>query len=103
MKKLINRPESVVEEMLEGLVAVYPGSARLPGQSVVVRADAEVGRDRQVALISGGGSGHEPAHAGYVGRGMLVARRSRGTCSPRRAPTPCSPRSGPSPGPPGRS
>ena len=73
MKMLINRPESVVEEMVEGLVALHPGFRRLPGQTVIVRADAEAVRDRQVALISGGGSGHEPAHAGYVGRGMLSA------------------------------
>ncbi|SIO55945.1 homodimeric dihydroxyacetone kinase [Singulisphaera sp. GP187] len=73
MKKLINRPESAVEEMVEGLVAAYPGLARLPGQTVVVRADAQEERDRRVALISGGGSGHEPAHAGYIGRGMLSA------------------------------
>jgi dihydroxyacetone kinase len=73
MKKLINRPEAVVEEMIEGLVAVYPRLRRLPGQTVVVRADAEEARGRQVALICGGGSGHEPAHAGYVGRGMLSA------------------------------
>ena len=73
MKMLINRPEAVVEEMVEGLVALHPGLRRLPGRTVVVRADAEAVRDRQVALISGGGSGHEPAHAGYVGRGMLSA------------------------------
>lgn len=73
MKKLINRPAGVVEEMVEGLVAAYPGLARLPGQAVIIRADAAEERDRRVALISGGGSGHEPAHAGYVGRGMLSA------------------------------
>ncbi len=73
MKKLINRPEHVVEEMIEGLVAINPGLRRLPGQTVVVRADAEAVRARRVALISGGGSGHEPAHAGYVGRGRLSA------------------------------
>lgn len=73
MKKLINRPEAVVEEMVEGLVALDPGLERLPGQTVVVRADAAEVRERRVALISGGGSGHEPAHAGYVGRGMLGA------------------------------
>lgn len=73
MKKLINRPEAVVEEMVEGMVATYPGLVRLPGQTVVVRADAAAVRDSRVALISGGGSGHEPAHAGYVGRGMLSA------------------------------
>jgi dihydroxyacetone kinase len=73
MKMLINQPEAVVEEMVQGLVALHPGLRRLPGQTVVVRADAGAVRDRQVALISGGGSGHEPAHAGYVGRGMLSA------------------------------
>jgi dihydroxyacetone kinase len=73
MKKLINRPEAVVEEMIEGLVAVHPGLERVPGHTVVVRSDAAELRDRRVALISGGGSGHEPAHAGYVGRGMLSA------------------------------
>jgi triose/dihydroxyacetone kinase / FAD-AMP lyase (cyclizing) len=73
MKKLINRPEAVVEEMIAGLVAVYPGLTRLPGRPVVVRADAAKARSRQVAVISGGGSGHEPAHAGYVGAGMLSA------------------------------
>ena len=73
MKMLINRPEAVVEEMVEGLVAIHPGLRRLPGRTVIVRADAGSVRDRQVALISGGGSGHEPAHAGYVGRGMLSA------------------------------
>jgi ATP-dependent dihydroxyacetone kinase len=73
MKMLINRPETVVEEMVQGLVALHPGLRRLPGQTVIVRADADEVRDRQVALISGGGSGHEPAHAGYVGPGMLSA------------------------------
>lgn len=73
LKKLINRRVEVVDEMVEGLVAVYPGLARVPGQTVIVRADAEAVRGRQVALISGGGSGHEPAHAGYVGPGMLSA------------------------------
>src|SRR5690349_7401741 len=71
MKKLINRPEAVVEEMVEGMVAAYPGLRRLPGQTVLVRADLSA--QRPVAVISGGGSGHEPAHAGYVGRGMLSA------------------------------
>jgi len=73
MKKFINRPEHVVEEMLQGLVVLHPGSARLPGHKVMARADAEQTRDRQVAVISGGGSGHEPAHAGYIGTGMLSA------------------------------
>src|SRR5262245_16615732 len=73
MKKLINRPAAVVEEMVEGLVAVFPGLRRLTGQTVLVRAEIPDSTTRQVAVISGGGSGHEPAHAGYVGRGMLSA------------------------------
>src|SRR5260370_39414578 len=73
MKKLINRADDVVREMMEGLVAVYPGLADLPGRTVVLRPDAAADRDRYVAIISGGGSGHEPAHAGYVGKGMLSA------------------------------
>src|SRR5271165_7103445 len=73
MKKLINRPEDVVEEMLQGLAVLHPGSMRLPGHKVMIRADAEKVRGSQVAVLSGGGSGHEPAHAGYVGSGMLSA------------------------------
>ncbi len=71
MKKLINAPRQVVPEMLEGLVALSPGLALLEGETVVIRTDAPL-RDK-VALISGGGSGHEPAHAGYVGPGLLTA------------------------------
>jgi triose/dihydroxyacetone kinase / FAD-AMP lyase (cyclizing) len=73
MKKFINRPEDVVEEMMQGLAVLHPGSARLLGHRVIARADAKQVRDRQVAVISGGGSGHEPAHAGYIGVGMLSA------------------------------
>ena len=73
MKKFINRPEDVVDEMLDGLVILDPGSTRLSGHQVIVRTDAKAIRHRQVALISGGGSGHEPAHAGYVGAGASAA------------------------------
>jgi len=73
MKKLINRPDRVVDEMLDGLLALHPNLARLAGQNVIVRSDFEERRDEQVAIISGGGSGHEPAHAGFVGSGMLSA------------------------------
>ena len=71
MKKFINRPQDVVEEMLQGLVVLYPGCVRLPGHKALIRADAEQARGTQVAVLSGGGSGHEPAHAGYIGQGML--------------------------------
>jgi triose/dihydroxyacetone kinase / FAD-AMP lyase (cyclizing) len=73
MKKFINRPEDVVEEMMQGLAVLHPSSARLLGHKVMVRADAERARDQQVAVLSGGGSGHEPAHEGYIGIGMLSA------------------------------
>jgi dihydroxyacetone kinase-like protein len=70
MKKLINDPEDVVDEMLDGMVAAYPDRVRrLEGQEVLVRADAPV--DGKVGVVSGGGSGHEPTHAGYLGEGML--------------------------------
>jgi dihydroxyacetone kinase len=73
MKKLINRPQDVVEEMLQGLSVLHPGSIQMSGHKVLLRQDAEHIHDQQVAIISGGGSGHEPAHAGYVGAGMLSA------------------------------
>lgn len=72
MKKLINNPEFVVEDMLQGVVAAYPQYLRkLPNANVVARVNSPV--EGKVALISGGGSGHEPAHGGYVGKGMLDA------------------------------
>ncbi len=71
MKKLINSPENVVEEMLNGLALAYPQYLkRLNGLEVMVRSNKKKGK---VALVSGGGSGHEPAHAGFVGEGMLDA------------------------------
>jgi dihydroxyacetone kinase len=73
MKKLINDVNHVVDEMTEGLAAAYPGLARLSGYNVLLRSDIAEVRNEQVVLISGGGSGHEPAHAGYIGAGMLSA------------------------------
>ncbi|HEX3382005.1 MAG TPA: dihydroxyacetone kinase subunit DhaK [Paraburkholderia sp.] len=74
MKKLINDVSTVVPDMLDGLVALNPQLSLLQGGTIVVRADAEAVAARgEVALISGGGSGHEPAHGGYVGLGMLSA------------------------------
>jgi len=71
VKKFINSPEYVVEEMLQGLAVLHPGLARVAGHKVMICAHANEMRDRQVAVLSGGGSGHEPAHAGYIGDGML--------------------------------
>lgn len=73
MKKLVNDPRRVVREMLEGLVDLTPGIALLEEYDVIVRVGLPGPDQRQVAVISGGGAGHEPAHAGYVGRGMLHA------------------------------
>jgi len=73
MKKLVNDAGTVVREMLEGAVALAPGQALLSGETVVVRREAALGARDRVAVLSGGGSGHEPAHAGYVGEGMLAA------------------------------
>jgi len=74
MAQFINRREDVVTEAIEGLLATSGGMlARLDGYPhirVVIRNDWDKSR---VALVSGGGSGHEPAHAGYVGAGMLTA------------------------------
>ncbi|WP_329000802.1 dihydroxyacetone kinase family protein [Kribbella sp. NBC_00709] len=73
MKKLINTPADVVPEMLRGFALANPGIVVL-GDGVVARVDRAALRAKgQVALISGGGAGHEPAHAGYVGSGMLTA------------------------------
>ena len=72
MKKLINGVDNVVDEMLNGMVAAHPEYvSRVPGTEVVVRTGAK--KTDKVVLISGGGSGHEPAHGGFVGEGMLDA------------------------------
>jgi len=71
MKKMINEAADVVDEMLKGMVAAYPGYVRrLEGFDVLVRAAPA--KDK-VGLVSGGGSGHEPSHGGFVGEGMLDA------------------------------
>ncbi len=72
IKKIINNPDAVVPEMLAGFQSSYPDTLRLiPEQQVILRQQPKA--SDKVALISGGGSGHEPAHAGYVGMGMLDA------------------------------
>ncbi|MFE7425358.1 dihydroxyacetone kinase subunit DhaK [Streptomyces sp. NPDC014735] len=71
MRMLINAPETVVADALRGMAAAHPGLAVDVGNRVVVRRDAPVAG--KVALVSGGGSGHEPLHAGFVGPGMLSA------------------------------
>lgn len=75
MKKLINSPESVVADALRGMAAAHPGLSVEAEQGIVTRAgtSGEKGTAGKVAVLSGGGSGHEPLHAGFVGRGMLAA------------------------------
>jgi dihydroxyacetone kinase-like protein len=71
MKKLINAPEDVVTEALEGIEAAHPDLRVDREHKVVYRGDSP--RAGKVGLVSGGGSGHEPLHAGFVGLGMLDA------------------------------
>lgn len=69
MKKVINNPEYVVEEMLEGMTYAYPQYlSKLENANVLIRKEIKTNK---VALVSGGGSGHEPSHGGFVGYGML--------------------------------
>ncbi|SDJ87815.1 dihydroxyacetone kinase subunit DhaK [Natronincola ferrireducens] len=69
MKKIINNPNHVVTEMLQGIVKAHPELQYFEGVEVICKKD----KKKKVGLVSGGGSGHEPAHAGYVGTGMLDA------------------------------
>jgi phosphoenolpyruvate---glycerone phosphotransferase subunit DhaK len=72
MKKLINSPEHVVHESMEGLVAAFGNLVKAHyDPNYLIRADAPV--SGKVAIVSGGGSGHEPMHGGFVGKGMLDA------------------------------
>ncbi|OFI46085.1 dihydroxyacetone kinase subunit DhaK [Floricoccus penangensis] len=70
MKKIINDPSNVVEEMLSGIVRSYGNLVERVDDSRVIKENKLF---NQVSLVSGGGSGHEPAHAGFVGDGMLSA------------------------------
>nr|XP_033783880.1 triokinase/FMN cyclase isoform X2 [Geotrypetes seraphini] len=70
-KKLVNSVPHCVDDALSGIVSCHPSVRMLQGHRVVVRADLDQIKGK-VALLSGGGSGHEPAHAGYVGKGMLT-------------------------------
>ena len=70
MKKIINHPNSVVSELLVGMVKAHPSLQYAEGLEVISRRQKTPGK---VGVVAGGGSGHEPAHAGYVGHGMLDA------------------------------
>lgn len=71
MKKMINKPENIVTEMIGGMLKAFPDYLEQVGDLPVVKRKNK--KDGKVALISGGGSGHEPSHAGFVGYGMLDA------------------------------
>jgi dihydroxyacetone kinase-like protein len=71
MKKLINSPDRLVDEELAGMALAHADLIRVEAPNIVVRRDAP--RPGKVGVISGGGSGHEPMHGGFVGRGMLDA------------------------------
>jgi len=74
MKKIINGVEDIVPEMISGLVRTNSDLVKqIEGTTAVVRDDAKFKENKQVGVVSGGGSGHEPLHAGYVGDGMLSA------------------------------
>lgn len=69
MKKIINKPNNVVSEALIGMVKVHPELKYSENLEVISRKQ----KSKKVGVVAGGGSGHEPAHAGYVGKGMLDA------------------------------
>jgi len=72
VKKLINRPEDVIRETLEGMALAHADLLRVdPEQQLIVRKGAPI--SGKVGIVSGGGSGHEPLHGGFVGKGMLDA------------------------------
>lgn len=72
MKKIINDPNQVVQDMITGMISAAPDQLkRVEGTTVIVRKETPT--SKKVGLLSGGGSGHEPAHAGYIGKGMLDA------------------------------
>ncbi|CEK31827.1 dihydroxyacetone kinase [[Clostridium] sordellii] len=70
MKKIINKPENVVMEMCNGIAMAHPELEFIKKYKIIKRKHID---KNKVSLISGGGSGHEPAHAGFVGKGMLDA------------------------------
>ncbi len=67
--KFINDPQQVTPELLEGYVLCYPGQVKLGGENIIVRAHPK--DENKVAIVTLGGSGHEPALSGFVGEGML--------------------------------
>ncbi|GAB9467248.1 Dihydroxyacetone kinase [Globisporangium polare] len=71
-RQLVKDATHIVRDMLDGLVAAQPHLVLVRGENVLLHREFRNIRERQVTLLSGGGSGHEPAHAGYIGEGMLT-------------------------------
>ena len=84
--KFINDPENITAELLEGYALAYPNQVKLAAENIVVRANPK-GNDK-VAIVTLGGSGHEPALSGFVGEGMLDCPLWV-TYSPLRVPNVC--------------
>lgn len=72
-KKLINTASAVVPDAVEGLLLTDSRLRRVSNLNIVVRRDIDSAKRKYVSIICGGGAGHEPAHAGFVGEGMLSA------------------------------
>ncbi|GMF65935.1 unnamed protein product [Phytophthora lilii] len=71
-KQLVKDGQSIVADMVQGMALAHPHLVLEPSERVLLHRDYAAIRERQVTLISGGGSGHEPTHAGYIGEGMLT-------------------------------
>lgn len=71
MKKIMNKPENIVNEMIEGMILSHPKLIKRVAETGIIQRKTK--KTGKVAIVSGGGSGHEPAHAGFVGEGMLSA------------------------------
>ena len=83
MKKLINDPFDMVEEMVDGFLSANDDIVRRVGRRSIARVASPI--DGKVGIVVGGGSGHLPAFAGYVGQGMADGA-AFGTCSPHLRP-----------------
>ena len=72
-KKIFNTLDTFVPDAVDGILLLNPNLRRIGNYNILVRHDIEEYKKDHVTLISGGGSGHEPAHAGFIGEGMLSA------------------------------
>ncbi|HCX67981.1 MAG TPA: dihydroxyacetone kinase, partial [Rhodobiaceae bacterium] len=72
-KKLINDPDDLIAELIDGMVGAHPDILRLEGDTGRAIVAVDGARDGKVGIVVGGGSGHEPLFSGYVGRGLADA------------------------------